>query len=402
MASIIQKVVGLVYNPEDKMAEETETKQEEKKTENLSEEDIKAVKDVKGRLEFFFSDANIRQDRFIRNLLMDKEGDQKVPIESLLRFNTIKRYTEKIAVLVAAAKELSSFLTLDESETAIGRAVEFTESMMDDNIPKSLFIKNLPVRENDQGRKVYGVTVDEIKELFKKYGAVVLVKMIWGGNRKNKQPFGCAMVEFKDKESQEKAAAAALTLKEGSEVEARETLEIGGSKLTVMLLSEHVSTRKKEKEAREKTKSGKKRDRSGDEKEIREFTCEWQPGCVIKVAGLPEGCDREAILDAVAFQLNISVEEVKGRKVYADFSKGQTEGAIRFREPADVKEMADQLKNGELKVRGEKVKDAFILEGDIEKKYYDDFIAFKNKQIRHHEETKRARKKGRFHRGRRN
>lgn len=390
MTSLLKKVVGLVCNADDK---------EENKSTPLSDEDQKAVADVKSRLEFFFSDANIRQDRFLRNLLM--EGDHMVPVETLLRFNTIKQHTENAVVVVAAVKELSALLKLDESETAIGRIVEFTEAMMDENIPKSLYIKNLPIKENDGGRKVYGVTVDEIKEPFKKYGEVILVKMIWGGFRKPKQPVGCAMVEFSEKDAQEKATAATLTIKDGSEVDPTEKIEIGGSKIEVMLLSEHIDNRKKEKDQ----KGGKKRrDREDhkDDKEIREFTCEWQPGCVIKLKGLPETCDRESLLDMIALQLDISAIEVKNKKIYADYSKGQTEGAIRFREPEDsIKEMADRLKSGELKIRGETVGDAHVLEGDLEKKYYDDFIAFKNKQIRHHAETKRSRKKGRYG-GRRN
>lgn len=383
------------------MAEGSE-KPEQTKDETLNEDDLKAVSDVKGRLEFFFSDANVRQDRFIRKLLMDKDGETKgrVPIESLLRFNTIKRYTEKSAVVAKAAKELSDLLTLDENETAIGRAVEFTQAMMNENVPKTLFIKNLPVKETDQNRKSYDVTVDEIKELFKKYGDVCLVKTMWSGNRKKseKSADGCAFVEFSTEEEFEKAAAATLTIKEGAEVEATDKLEMKESKLSVMLFSEWLESKKKKREER----GGNKRDREEEEeKEIKIFTFDWKPGCVIKMKGLPENCNREAILDAVALQLDTSVTEVKNKKIYADYSMGQSDGALRFLEPADhVAEMAKRLKNGELQIGGEKVEDAFLLEGDAEKKYYDDFIEFKNKQIRHHEDNRRSKKKGKNWHGR--
>ena len=140
-----------------------------------------------------------------------------------------------------------------------------------------------------------------------------------------------------------------------------------------------------------------RRDKDGKEgKESRTFTCDWKPGCVVKIKGLPEGTNREAILDSIALHLDISVTEVKNRKIYADFSIGQSEGAVRFLEPADhVKELAAKLKSGDLQISASKIEDAFVLEGDEEKKYYDDFIAFKNKQIRNHEE-RRSRKKGRF------
>ena len=371
------------------MAEET--KVEEKETKPSTEEELKAVNEVKGRLEFFFSDANVRQDRFIRRLLMDKEGDTKgrVPIEALLRFNTIKKYTEKAEVVAKAAKELPELLTLNDEETAIGRTVEFTAEMMDDNIPKSLYVKNLPLTENDDNYKRYAVTVDQIRDLFTKYGKVALVKTMWFGKSKRKQPSGCAMVEFDEKESLEKAAAETLTLKDGEKVDATEKLEIGEGKaeLEVMLLAEHIAERKKKAEKRE-------REDDKAEKEIPAYTLDWKHGCFINLMGLPEMCNREAILDAIALALDISVTEVKHRKIYADFSRGQTEGAIRFLEPADhVADVANRLKKGELQICGEKVEDAFMLEGDAEKQYYEDFIEFKNKQIRNNEENKRARKK---------
>eukprot|EP00980_Cylindrotheca_fusiformis_P024385 scaffold11809_cov128-Cylindrotheca_fusiformis.AAC.24 len=359
----------------------------------MSDADIKAIDDVKDRLEFFFSDANIRQDRFIRKLLMDTNGEEKgrVPVVSLLKFNTIKRYTDKTEVVVMAAKALPDLLTLNESESSIGRKVAFTEEMMDGNIPKSLYIKDLPLKEKESGGKEYGCSVDEVKGLFKEYGDVVLVKMMWSGPRKQKQPDGCAMVEFSTQDGLEKAAAATLTLKDGAEVEAKDKLTMGESKIEVMLFSEYLEKKV------EGNKSGNKRNRDDEsEKEIRTFTFDWKPGCVIKIKGLPEGCNREAILDAVAKQLDISLTEVKNKKIYADFSIGQTDGALRFLEPDDnVKLMAERLKSGELEISGSKVQDAFLLEGDEEKKYYDDFIAFKNKQIRHHDENKRSRKKGR-------
>lgn len=357
-----------------------------------AEDEMPVISDIKGRLEFFFSDANIRQDRFIRKLLLDKEGDDKgmVPIESLLKFNTIKKYTEKTEIVAKAAKELPDLLILNEDETAIGRKVEFTEEMMNDNIPKSLYVTKLPMKENEDGRQIYSCAIDEVKALFEKYGKVALVRLMWG-SRKHKQPDGAAMVEFAKKEDLDKAVAAVLTIKEGSEIEAAEKLTLGDSTLGVMLFSEFV-------EKKGDKKSGKKRERNGDggAKESKTFTYDWKPGCVIKMKGLPDGCNREAILDAIALQMDISVTEVKNQNIYADFSIGQTNGYIRFPEPGDhIGEMAKRLKSGELQVAGCKIEGASMLAGEDEKKYFDDFIEFKNKQIRNRDENKRSRKRGR-------
>jgi hypothetical protein len=396
-----------------------ETKTEEVVTTPLSEDDLKAVEDVKGRLKFFFSDANVRQDFFIRKLLMKDHGDnpRMVPVESLLKFNTVKQHTTKPAVVIHAAKALPELLTVDEKETAIGRAVPFTGGMMNDNIPKSLYVKNLPLKEDP---KQYAVTMNEIREVFDKYGQVVLVKLKWsstadgkgdedliGQKRRQKRqkfPVGCAMVEFETAEGLEKAAEATLTTKKGEKVEPKDKIVMSESELEVLMLEEYIEARKKEKAAEEKENGGsKKREREEDKEEGKEsatFTVDWKPGCVITMKGLPETCDREAILDTIATALDISVDEAKTRKIYADYSRGQSNGAIRFPEVADhIAETATRLKNGELQVRGVKIEDARVLEGDEEKKYWNDFIEFKNKQILHKDEEKRSRKKF-FKRGR--
>jgi lupus La protein len=402
---------------ESKVVEETKTAPME---ESLTEDDLKTVEDVKDRLKFFFSDANVRQDFFIRKLLTRDGGDnpKMVPIESLLKFNTIKRHTTKPALIIKAAKGLSELLTLDEKGTAIGRVVPFTGDMMNDNIPKSLYVKNLPLKATggDDSPRQYDVTMDQVRELFDKYGEVTLVKLKWSSTidgkgdedlighqkrQKKKFPVGCAMIEFLKKEDLEKAAEATLTFKDGEKVEPKEKVVIGEEKveLEVMLLSQYIDIRKKEKEVDEKENGGSnKREREEDDeeedKDIPIFTFDWKPNCVIKMEGLPESCDREEILNTIATGMEISVNEVKARKVYADYSRGQTGGAIRFPECGDhIAKMATSLKNGELKIQDAKVEDARVLEGDEEKKYWDDFIAFKNKQINHREEEKRSRKK---------
>eukprot|EP00536_Pseudo-nitzschia_multiseries_P007185 jgi/Psemu1/324642/estExt_fgenesh1_pg.C_1660007 len=404
------------------MAEETKTEEvakadETAKTEDaaLSGDDLKAVAAVKERLKFFFSDANVRQDVFIRKHLMS--DDKAVPVDALLRFNTIKKHSEKSTVVVHAAKELADSLVVDETNMTISRVVPFTKELMDDNIPKSLYVKNLPVSES----KRYDVKVDEIRALFDKYGDVAIVKLKFAGgpkqgnhghygpsDRKNRRniPIGAAMIEFHTKEDLEKAAEATLTTKGGEKVEPKDKLTLPENEtrksttdLEVVLLSEHVAKRKEEKSNRE-TKKRSAPESGGaakpeEEKDTPKFTFDWKPGCVIKVRGLPTECDREAMLAAIGKALDISADEVKTRKIYVDYSRGQTDGAIRFPEQSDsIADVAKKLKDGELMILDAKVEDAAILEGDEEKKYWGDFIEFKTKQmIQRAEEKKRGNKR---------
>ena len=375
------------------------------------DDEIKTSEGVKDRLKFFFSDANIRQDFFIRKLLT--KDAKKVPIEVLLRFNTIKKFTTKPAVLVKAAKELSKLLTIDGDESAIGRVVPFTDALMDQNIPKSLYVRKLPMTNSQNGSpQKYAVTVDDLRKEFEKYGEIALIKFRWSSSKdglgdvdligqkkrqKQKFPVGCAMVEFEKEEDLKMAAEATLTFQSREKQQPKDKIIVGGREVEVLLLSEYIEMRKKAKAAEEKenSSSSKRKHETDDiENEIPSYTIDWKPKCVIQLKGLPETCDREAILDTIATGLEISVDEVKARNIYADFSRGQKNGAIRFAEFGDeIAKMAERLRDGELKVQDTKVEGAKVLDGDEEQKYWDDFIAFKTKQIRQHTQEKRIRKK---------
>jgi len=333
--------------------------------------------------------------------------EKSVAVDALLRFNTIKKHTDERATLIQAAKELTDSLVVDEEKMTISRTSPFTKEMMDQNIPLSLYVKNLPVNESKQ----YDVKVEELRALFDKYGEVALVKLKfssypdgsinnhYGPNDRQKRrkfPIGAAMIEFQKQEDLDKAAEATLTTKAGENVIPKDKVTLlesetrkAGTELDVMLLSEYVSMRKEKKEKRD----NKKRPEPDEEKEIPQFVFDWKPNCVIKVRGLPEGCDREAMLSGIGKGLDISAEDVKARKIYVDYSRGQKDGAIRFPEQSDsVTEVAKKLKAGKLTILDVKVEDAFILEGEEEKKYWEAFIQFKNKQmIQRAEEKKNSR-----------
>jgi len=408
---------------EDKTEEATATTAAAPAADALTEEDRKALESVKERLTFFFSDANVRQDRFIRKLLTEDEElgipeEEKreigVPVSTLLRFNTVKKLTEKPAVVIQAAKELPDILVVDDEKSLINRKVPFTDRLMKKNIPKSFYVKNLPLKDaaDDNGenpRKVYDVEVDEIRSLFAKYGDVALVKFYFSadktdkveaGEKRKKRPDGAAMVEYQRKEDFDKAKRAILTIKDGEKVTPKDKLTLPPNEsrkspvdLEVLQLSEHIASCQRGKRGREEDEDDKEEEEE-DFSDLPKWTIEWKPGCVIKMNGLPESCDREAISEMLQTALEVSKEDIRTRKIYIDFSRGQTDGAIRFPEVSDdIAKVAQRLKEGELKVGDSNVKEAYVLEGDEEKKYWESFIEFKNKQILQREKEKRERQR---------
>ncbi|KAG7364383.1 RNA binding motif-containing protein [Nitzschia inconspicua] len=395
---------------------------EAKQEESLCEEDLKAVEGIKERLKFFFSNANVRQDMFIRKLLTQSE-DKAVPVEVMMRFNTIKKFSEKPEVVVKAAKELSDLLIVDEDKSMIRRVKPFTNDMMKENLHLSLHVKNLPVKEEEAAGedddnknvvKTYNVTIDEVRALFEKYGDIALIKLQFvtedngkhgeadSSKKRRKIPAGTALVEFHDLEELKKAAEATLTIKDGEKVEPKEKVILPAVdnrkepiELEVMLLSEFVQSKRNDRKGN--TKRNAKRDRENvDDDDANEpssppkFTIDWKPGCVIKLKGVPESCDREAMLECLAKGLETDIDGVKSRKIYVDFSRGQQDGAIRFPDPSDnIAELAKRLKEGDLKINDTKVEEVYVLEGEEETKYWEDFMAFKTRQVAQRHEKKR-------------
>jgi hypothetical protein len=391
-------------------------------------EDVRAPTDpasmeaIKERLQFFFSDANIRQDVFLRKLLLPdprapEAASPQVPIETLLRFNTIKKYTTDAAVVVQAAQALADQLLVSEDQLAIRRIVPFTAARMDDNIPLSLLVQNVPVSPDGHH---YAATPEEIRQLFQPYGTVVMVKLRFhqkqqqrggGGDGKDKQkhggtvrkvPDGSCLVEFETSEACQKAVADLGTAVDGDIEPKKKRLVLHDQELQVQPLETYISSRKKRKaesslpDDANKTGTNDTTDGSSITSKARPvFTFDWKPGCVIQLDQLPADTDRESILDAVAQAMNQTVEQLttQTRTIYADYSRGQTKGAVRFAAPSpDVQAVCDQLAAGTVTIRGQAIH-ASILAGVDETKYWHDFVEFKNKQVQHRFEERASRKK---------
>lgn len=437
---------------------------------------VETLPAVAERLKFFFSDANLRQDFFMRKYLMVGSGngnvktnaetpftggDNMVPVEALLRFNTIKQHTDSAAVVVQAAKDLlSNLLTVSDDDTKLGLVVPFTEAKMDENIPLTLYLSNLPL---DEQKKKYTVSADDVRNLFENMDHVAIVKLRFrpsgaghaddlddddladlqpskqqeqqqqqqqnGGHKKVRRvPTGAALVEFDSIEELERATSSIEVAQptttttanqndkgSASQASTKRSLQLSGNTLTVTLLRDYIDSRKtknKDEDKNNKRKnsiSGSSSSKPGngtneanaedEEVELPEsptFTFDWKPGCVVSIKGIAstEPCDREGILASVAAALDTTVQEMKSKKaVYVDYSRGQTDGAIRFSEPSeDVKKVCDQLQNGTLLIGGSKVGSATILDGDDEKSYWDSFMAFKTKQMQQRKDERKSNK----------
>jgi RNA binding motif len=344
--------------------------------------------------------------------LLNRDGEyaHQVKIDNLLRFNTIKQHTQSPAVVVQVAKTIPS-LIVSGDDLAIGRKDPFTVAKMDENIPVSLYISNIPSYNSR-----YEVSNEDVRNLFPDAAGIVLTKLRFGykeeevseytprsrdrgTHNKQRGPLGDALVEFDTAEHMEAAAAEVLTVKDGEVFTPKRELKLKDKVLSVMYLTDYVQSKKKRKSHDNAAEGKEEKKQEADvveEKEAKRFEMDWNPGCVIAIKGIEgEKCDREAILKAVAEGLGITEEDVKSQKIFADYSRGQTEGAIRFLEPSEtIQALCDKLCQGDVKVAETKV-EASILAGDEETKYWETFIEFKNKQIQDRIKERSTKKKQR-------
>ena len=100
------------------------------------------ISDLTERLHFFFSNANLRQDKWMRN---EMKQNGCIKLEQLLKFHTIKSISTDKVLLAQAVVALKDELTYDEEKEELRRVVPFDWETMGDGSHLSLCCKNVPL-----------------------------------------------------------------------------------------------------------------------------------------------------------------------------------------------------------------------------------------------------------------
>jgi hypothetical protein len=190
------------------------------------------------RLAFFFSNANLRQDKWMRQQLSSSHDGNSLSLDTLLKFNTLKVIsTDKSLLALAAQHEsLQTLISYDADKEEIRRVVPFDYKTMGDGSKLSLYVKNVPVTEppsasaatatavtpsaenkeddavadddekepeadststnatgavestNEEFRSRYAVSRDDIKSLFERYGRIGIVQLRYGRKSVSSKP----------------------------------------------------------------------------------------------------------------------------------------------------------------------------------------------------------------------
>ena len=357
-----------------------------------------------------------------------------LPLDQLLKFNTLKSISTDKALLIKAAQSdaLKELIKYNEESESIARVIPFDYKTMGDGSSLSLYVKNVPLteppketegedktedtKEEEPFRPRYAVTRDELSELFSPYGNIGIIQLKYArknnSSSSNEQlssytspsqrglksgesyPLGAALIEFENEDGMI-AACKDLLVAEGDEEkdgeekkEPNKVLEIKGNKLVIEKMKPH---RMFSSEKKKRSRDDEEEEEEEEEVKFEPINLEWTKGCVITLTGLSTTtCDRESIREAVSETLGVSTD-VKTSGLYVDYNRGATTGNLRLTEPkpTEMKDLVDKLSDGSITIANEKVESAVILEGEKEEEYWKEFNIFLNNRKKMREEEKR-------------
>mgnify|MGYP003365204826 CR=1 FL=1 len=149
---------------------------------------------ILNQVEFYFSDSNLLNDRFL--FTTQNANDGWVPIQTISQFERMKKY-RPIETIVEALRKSQELLEVSENGEMVRRKIplpkNYNEIQLNIN-KRSVFVEKLPT----------DATLDQLLEFFRTIAPVNQVRMKKG---KDKKFNGSCIVEFRNAEDAEKLVA---------------------------------------------------------------------------------------------------------------------------------------------------------------------------------------------------
>lgn len=147
---------------------------------------------IRKQVDFYFSDANLRRDKFLQKKL--KEGEDFVELKTILQFNRIHALKCRKLADLACAIQRSSMLVLSEDKKKVGRAKAPIKDV--DTVPLTVYVEGVPLK----------LSIDDLTAFFARHGVVHLVDR--PRHPQTREPLGHCFVEYASAREAEVAVAA--------------------------------------------------------------------------------------------------------------------------------------------------------------------------------------------------
>eukprot|EP01147_Barroeca_monosierra_P003996 gene3997-6446_t len=299
------------------------------------------------QVEYYFSDRNYPRDKFMQETAK-KDDEQWIPLPTIMTFNKLKALTtdeSEIVKALRAAPETVQF-ELNENGDALRRDPTKPIASQEELDKRTVYVK---------GFDAATISVELVANYFKENGFDPEHIQI----RKH----------FKTKENKREFVATAVDLNDVD--------------LELHLKQEYLEMKAAiRREAREKKK--KEAEQAKQEKLKETIDALMQKDRVLRFVGVPPETSREDLKD---------VFEEFGEIAWIDFSRGETEGFIRYggdgAAPAAVKAVSER----NIEING-KVPDVTLLQGEAEKDYWMQMEKTKNAVRKEKRQNIHKRRKG--------
>lgn len=337
------------------MTDEKEVSKIEEKTETPKnkEDETELESAIIRQVEFYFRDANIFRDRFLKDQI--KLDDGWVPLDIMIKFNRLSNLTVDLDVIAKALnKSTTGLLEVSEDNRKVRRhpelpIPEMTEESKRERRSRTIYAKGFPKDS----------TLDELLSYFKQFENVDIIIM-----RKYQERFtkvrlfkGSIFVTFKTKEQAKKFIKT-------------KDLSYNDNPLMVQWQDDYIKQKRDEYNSKREMKESQF---NQEEENIRGTPMFKLPtGTILKFTGASGKTTREDIRNAFT--------ALGAEVAYVDYKLGDTDGWVRLTKENSSKEFAGKQPDGKIKISDTDV-EFKLLESNEEAVYLDKAVEAIKKRV---------------------
>lgn len=284
-----------------------------------------AERDIIRQIEYYFSENNMRRDKF----LISKVGETEegwVDISVLLTFNRLKALTEDVKVITAAMdKSPNGTVQISEDRLKLRRhpdnpLPEFNEARRKETQARTAYAKGFPLDSTlSQLIEFFNNNFENVEQ--------VIMRKYFCPKTKNHLFKGSVFITFSKKEFAE-------------EFVQKEEIKYNEKALLRYMQTKYIEIKKKEREENDKKKKANKTAKEGEEAKA-EFSLPKK--AVVHFVGAEGEMTREDIKARVA-EVEPAVD-----MAFIHFQKGDKEGDLRFNKENDAEKLLEKLEGGKVR-----------------------------------------------------
>jgi lupus La protein len=297
---------------------------------NNSQEDLtKLERDIIRQLEYYFSENNLRRDKFLIKKIAETE-DGWVELSVMLTFNRLKSITEDPAAICAALdKSANGIVQVSEDRLKVRRhpenpLPEFNEARRKETQARTAYAKGFPL-DSDLSTLIeyFNNNFDNVEQ--------VIMRKYFCSKTKNHLFKGSVFITFSSKELAEAFVA-------------KPELKYNEKELLRYTQTKYFEIKKLEREEFDKKKKARIAEKQ-EEEEKEKFSLPKQ--AVVHFSGVENDEITREDIKARVTEIDESLD-----MAFIHFNKGEKEGDLRFNKENDGSKLIEQLAEGKVRSAG--------------------------------------------------